>query len=132
VIVHELLHLGVATHGRLFKALMNAYVPGWGQFGRRPQRSKPLPRQWRPSQEGTGAPCVAHAGSNTFEADLNELKAQCHYQNGMDGTARPPVDVERACQRRFKEVYAGTNETLHPVKETWWAYRLAVFEGGPR
>jgi predicted metal-dependent hydrolase len=32
VIVHELLHLRVPTHGRLFKTLMNAYVPGWGQF----------------------------------------------------------------------------------------------------
>jgi hypothetical protein len=32
VIVHELLHLRVPAHGRLFRALMNAYVPGWGQF----------------------------------------------------------------------------------------------------
>lgn len=29
VIVHELLHLRFATHGRVFKALMTAYVPGW-------------------------------------------------------------------------------------------------------
>ncbi|KQH73785.1 M48 metallopeptidase family protein [Xylella fastidiosa subsp. sandyi] len=29
VIVHELLHLRLATHGRMFKALMSAYVPGW-------------------------------------------------------------------------------------------------------
>ncbi|NUM56754.1 MAG: M48 family metallopeptidase [Candidatus Hydrogenedentes bacterium] len=29
VIVHELLHLRYPTHGRLFKALMTAYVPGW-------------------------------------------------------------------------------------------------------
>jgi predicted metal-dependent hydrolase len=29
VIAHELLHLRVPTHGRLFKALMTAYVPGW-------------------------------------------------------------------------------------------------------
>jgi predicted metal-dependent hydrolase len=29
VIVHELLHLKVTNHGRLFKALMTAYVPGW-------------------------------------------------------------------------------------------------------
>lgn len=27
VIVHELLHLRVPTHGRLFKALMTTYVP---------------------------------------------------------------------------------------------------------
>lgn len=32
VIVHELLHLRVPTHGRLFKALMSAYVPGWRHF----------------------------------------------------------------------------------------------------
>ena len=29
VIVHELLHLKVPNHGRLFKALLRAYVPDW-------------------------------------------------------------------------------------------------------
>ena len=29
VIVHELLHLKIRNHGRVFKALMSAYVPGW-------------------------------------------------------------------------------------------------------
>jgi predicted metal-dependent hydrolase len=29
VIVHELLHLEVPNHGKLFKSLMNAYLPGW-------------------------------------------------------------------------------------------------------
>lgn len=32
VIAHELLHLRVPTHGRLFKALMSAHVPGWRQL----------------------------------------------------------------------------------------------------
>ena len=29
VIAHELLHLRVPNHGRLFKALLTAHVPGW-------------------------------------------------------------------------------------------------------
>ena len=29
VIVHELMHLRVRKHGRLFRALMTAHVPGW-------------------------------------------------------------------------------------------------------
>ena len=29
VIVHELLHLQIPNHGKLFKSLMNAYLPGW-------------------------------------------------------------------------------------------------------
>lgn len=69
-----------------------------------------------------GAPCVAHAGGNT------ELKAQCDHQNLLDGTVRPLVDVERACQHRLKAFYTSDGETLHPIHEAWLAYRLAVFE----
>ena len=29
VIVHELLHLQVPNHGKLFKSLLNTYLPGW-------------------------------------------------------------------------------------------------------
>ncbi|WP_321924823.1 M48 family metallopeptidase [Burkholderia sp. BCC1998] len=29
VIVHELLHLRFGSHGRVFKALMSAHIPGW-------------------------------------------------------------------------------------------------------
>ena len=29
VIVHELLHLHIPNHGKLFKSLMNAYLPSW-------------------------------------------------------------------------------------------------------
>ena len=32
IIAHELLHLRVPNHGRLFKALMTAYVPDWKQY----------------------------------------------------------------------------------------------------
>ena len=38
VIAHELLHLRVPNHGKLFKALMSLHVPGWRHYdlGRRP------------------------------------------------------------------------------------------------
>jgi|HubBroStandDraft_6_1064221.scaffolds.fasta_scaffold601999_2 predicted metal-dependent hydrolase len=32
VIAHELLHLRVPTHGRLFKALMSLHLPNWRSF----------------------------------------------------------------------------------------------------
>jgi hypothetical protein len=32
VIVHELLHLRVPNHGRLFKSLLSALVPGWERY----------------------------------------------------------------------------------------------------
>lgn len=32
VIVHELLHLKVPNHGKLFKCLLSAYVPDWKRF----------------------------------------------------------------------------------------------------
>lgn len=31
VIVHELLHLKVPNHGKLFKSLLKAYLPKWNQ-----------------------------------------------------------------------------------------------------
>lgn len=31
VVVHELLHLKVPNHGKLFKSLLSAYVPEWRQ-----------------------------------------------------------------------------------------------------
>ena len=35
VIVHELLHMRYSSHGRIFKALMSAHVPGWRAMERR-------------------------------------------------------------------------------------------------
>jgi predicted metal-dependent hydrolase len=32
VVAHEVLHLAVPNHGRLFKSLMSAYVPGWEEI----------------------------------------------------------------------------------------------------
>jgi hypothetical protein len=34
VIVHELLHLRVRNHGRLFKALLSVHVPHWRRYTR--------------------------------------------------------------------------------------------------
>jgi len=34
IIVHELLHLKVRNHGRLFKSLMHVYLPGWEKLER--------------------------------------------------------------------------------------------------
>lgn len=32
VIVHELLHLKMRNHGRVFRGLLSAHVPGWRRF----------------------------------------------------------------------------------------------------
>lgn len=42
VIVHELLHLRVPNHGKLFKALMTAHVPGWREHDRRRSLGGPV------------------------------------------------------------------------------------------
>jgi len=35
VILHELLHLRVPNHGKLWKSLFNAYLPGWEELDKR-------------------------------------------------------------------------------------------------
>lgn len=40
VIVHELLHLKVPNHGRLFKALMSVHVPGWRRLDAAQRRQR--------------------------------------------------------------------------------------------
>ena len=39
VIAHELLHLRVPNHGKLFKALLTAHVPGWKKHDVRRSRA---------------------------------------------------------------------------------------------
>lgn len=34
VVAHEVLHLSVPNHGKLFKSLMSAFVPGWEGIAR--------------------------------------------------------------------------------------------------
>ena len=48
VIVHELLHLKVPGHGRLFSALMSAHSPGW--------QAHDIRRRTELRKKGTAAP----------------------------------------------------------------------------
>lgn len=41
VIVHELLHLQIPNHGKLFKAMLGALLPDWEQVASRPPRGRP-------------------------------------------------------------------------------------------
>ena len=46
VIVHELLHLKIKNHGRLFQALMSLHVPDWKELDKELNQSgleRPLP-----------------------------------------------------------------------------------------
>jgi predicted metal-dependent hydrolase len=43
VIVHELLHLQIPNHGRVFKSLLSAYLPDWGNILK--QRNTKLERE---------------------------------------------------------------------------------------
>ncbi len=38
VIVHELLHLRIPNHGKLFKSLMSVYLPGWEKWENEAER----------------------------------------------------------------------------------------------
>jgi predicted metal-dependent hydrolase len=55
VIVHELLHLRVPSHGRLFKALLSAHVPGWQGLEVKRRRLTALPET--ASVKEQSAPC---------------------------------------------------------------------------
>ena len=49
VIAHELLHLRVPNHGKLFKALMNAHVPDWKKYDT--TRRRPADSGYRASED---------------------------------------------------------------------------------
>jgi predicted metal-dependent hydrolase len=68
VIVHELLHLRVPTHGRLFKALMTAHVPAWRQYdiGRRSKRRAAASLRARVATNPIG--CHLSRGTDYHEA----------------------------------------------------------------
>ena len=51
VIAHELLHLRVPNHGKLFKALMTVHIPGWRRH--EVERVKATPP--RPGSDGESA-----------------------------------------------------------------------------
>lgn len=42
VIVHELVHLQIPNHGKLFKSMMNAFVPGWDDILRQHGNSRKI------------------------------------------------------------------------------------------
>lgn len=42
VIVHELLHLRIPSHGRLFKALMSVHAPGWQRIDQERLRGRSI------------------------------------------------------------------------------------------
>jgi hypothetical protein len=52
VIVHELLHLRVPNHGRLFKALLSAHVPGWRAQAERALARRRMPQAVRAGGSG--------------------------------------------------------------------------------
>ena len=56
VIAHELLHLRVPTHGRLFKALMTAHVPNWREFDVARQRPRSGNNSRSPAREAAQMP----------------------------------------------------------------------------
>jgi predicted metal-dependent hydrolase len=45
VIAHELLHLRIRNHGKMFKALMNIYVPNWRKYENAPDDLNREPRR---------------------------------------------------------------------------------------
>ena len=66
VILHELLHLRLPTHGRVFKALMSAHVPGWQAMEQRRLR------------DGRKGPAARWLGDNRGQRDDRPNSGQPH------------------------------------------------------
>jgi predicted metal-dependent hydrolase len=56
VIAHELLHLRVPTHGRLFKALMSLHLPNWRVFEVASYRPRSGNKSSKPAREAGHVP----------------------------------------------------------------------------
>jgi hypothetical protein len=74
------------------------------------------------------APGVARAGSDPFEV----FKVDCNYQVVLERAERPLLDVERACQRRLRDLPRRYDRALGLDDEAYYAYRLNVVEGVDR
>lgn len=83
VIVHELLHLRVRSHGKRFRALLSAYVPDWRDLEANPTRGACEVRRpeganrWEAGDEGApGADTPRAAKSITAEATEHETHSR--------------------------------------------------------
>ncbi len=56
VIAHELLHLRLPTHGRLFRALMSLHLPNWRTFDVARQRPRSGNNSTNPAREAEQMP----------------------------------------------------------------------------
>lgn len=50
------------------------------------------------------------------------------YQIVLERAERPLLDVERACQRRIRDLLRRNKQEMTPAEEAWWAYRLNVVD----
>jgi hypothetical protein len=95
VIVHELLHLLVPNHGKLFKSLLNAYLPGWekaAQGGLSPHYSRRLGPSFVEARPGRARragypPKVGEALPTADGVSLSRREGACPRPLRADGIA---------------------------------------------
>ena len=80
VIAHELLHLRVPNHGRLFKALMTAYVPDWKTYE---VTRRYLPAIGRKIRVSRGGPLRHYLGSPCSERRMRRFE----HRTGLGASA---------------------------------------------